>query len=307
MKSCIHPAAQRSSMSILSFAACCLFANGSVVCGAGEEQADAGRKYTLRYRFVAGNTIYYEDHQHVAMTMRQPNFQRTDVNDVHEQKHFRILSVDARGIAEIETAFDHVRMKAQFGNGAPVLFSSSDPPDKVPVPFRKVMESIGQPRARLRVRPTGQLAGEDTSEANPLNNFLVAFPTDPVAVGETWTNRIVVPVSVNKELERKVTLLRTYRLRSVKDGIAEVTLATSILDPVKAPQLRTQLVQRTPSGTIRFDMNHGRIESRKIGGDETVLNAYGASTLLRAKYTISGKRIARAQVIARAADRAAKE
>jgi hypothetical protein len=99
-------------------------------------------------------------------------------------------------------------------------------------------------------------------------------------VGEQWSERFDVRVSVSEKLTRPVRLRRTFRLASVQGKLATISMKTAVLTPVQDPSISAQLVQRQPSGTIVFDREAGVVVSREIEMDEKVIGAWGANSLV---------------------------
>ena len=265
-----------------------------VVAFATMTKADDTAKYDLKFQFKQGEKLHYFVRHTMTMYTKFSRGETTDKNEVNEKKHFRIVKVLPDGTAELQTVFDHVRMSATFGENEPVLFDSKWQDKEVPVQFRTVKDNIQKPQAIFTIAPTGELkklTQVDPSAAAPESedgtvdqnqNILFPLPANPISVGDSWKETLVVKVMVNKEIQRDVKLLRTYKLDAVKDDMASISFATSILSPVSNPQIRGQLIQRTPSGTIQFDIAKGQMASRVAKTDQSVVNALGEQTVLRA-------------------------
>ncbi len=99
-------------------------------------------------------------------------------------------------------------------------------------------------------------------------------------MGESWN----VPVDITIALEDGVTkLIKTrqhYTLEKVLNGVATISVATQVLTPVNNPKIQSQLVQRLTKGTIRFDIDAGRVISQEIDLDEQVLGFQGDDSSL---------------------------
>lgn len=259
--------------------------------------ADTPQTWKLQYKFVPGESVHYEVHQKMEMHTEFNSATTKQTNDVWERKHYKIVSVEADGAAELETVIDEVKMKANQG-GQPIDYDSTKPGSKVPHAFSQIVDSIGKPQVRVRMSPQGQLitvsrlnkngkAGPKVSASaippnDPTHNFLVKFPVEPVAIGATWSEELTVPVVVTKEINREIKLLRTFELAKIENGIATLKVATSIKSRVNNPSILTQLIQRTPTGTITFDIAKGRIASRDMKTDRSVINGLGNNTVFRA-------------------------
>ena len=101
--------------------------------------------------------------------------------------------------------------------------------------------------------------------------------------------RLEARVRVAPQVMRKIVLLQSFKLKSVLNDVAEIAFFTSIESPVRSPQLKAQLLQATPSGTVKFDIANGRVLSRELQMDRFVLGAVGANTMLSAKGRIVEK------------------
>ncbi len=60
-----------------------------------------------------------------------------------------------------------------------------------------------------------------------------------------------------------------------------------MLTPIDEESIKAQLVQQLSNGTIRFDVDAGRVLSKQLDWDETVVGFQGANSLMeyRARLT----------------------
>jgi len=72
-----------------------------------------------------------------------------------------------------------------------------------------------------------------------------------------------------------------YRLDSVRDGLATIAVDTTVLTPVDDPRLESRLLERIWDGTIVFDIEKGRVISRKTAIDRRVVGFGGPQSSLR--------------------------
>jgi hypothetical protein len=248
--------------------------------------------YRLEYKLQAGQTIYYDIMQKAKIITQKEGKAETTQNESNTRMHFRVLSVAADGQAELESSIDHVKMSYSFGGGDPITYDSQN--DRIPPRgFGGVKESIGRPLARLKVEKSGKLVsaislrGENAEDKNdvsddPARNYLVPLPTEPVAVGATWTQQLSVRVRISRNLTNKVTLLRKYEFASIEGHVATIRVKTGVVTPVDDPQILMQLIQRTPQGTIRLDLEQGLIVSRISTTDKTELGVLGPNSSMQA-------------------------
>jgi hypothetical protein len=67
----------------------------------------------------------------------------------------------------------------------------------------------------------------------------------------------------------------------VAAGVATIEVKTQVLSPVDDPRIRSQLVQRLQFGTIRFDVDAGRVLSKQMDTDEIVIGFQGADSIMQ--------------------------
>lgn len=260
---------------------------GTVTC-----QADDAT-YILKYKFQPGQFLYYEVEN--AMTIVTQNGQAKEevTNTSQAWKQLRVVAVDEAGNVVLEPMVERVKMKAVKDEGDTVSYDSLSDAEP-PIQFRDIKRTIGTAIARVNVSSNGELLQvtpliddneqlKDAAKKNdPRLNFLVVMPKTAVKIGETWKDRFQTDVVVEKSLKKEVTLQRTYQLVEVNGSIATIKLKTGVITPVNDPQIEVQLIQRSPSGTIKFDLAEGRIVSMETVVDQTVLGAFGPMSSMSA-------------------------
>jgi len=96
-----------------------------------------------------------------------------------------------------------------------------------------------------------------------------------VAVGETWSFPYEIVIPSNNGTVVKIKTQQKYSLERVKNGVATIKMATVILTPVHDPAVEAQLIQRQTEGTIRFDIEAGRVISQQMDLDKRVVGFAG--------------------------------
>ena len=245
--------------------------------------ATAAESYLLRFQFEPGQTLRYQSSQTTNQQATTTKATKTDISKVEQRRLFTVGEMDEDGAAEIAMQFEHVRMQVGSNGQAPVGFDSTMKPNKVPAQFRGTAAQLKRVASRFQVQPKGTPVSDEGVEQIAKGgqaSFLIPLPTKPVAVGESWNVYMPVQVRLAEKVMREITLLRSYRLKSVDDGVAKIVFFTSIESPVKSPFVKGQLVQATPSGIILFDIANGQVLRKEIKIDKSVLGAMGASTIL---------------------------
>jgi hypothetical protein len=277
----------------LSRSGLCSLSAVALLGAAGWAAADDGTTYPLRYKFQAGQSLYYEVENATTIVTRFNGSDETVTNQSRAWKQLRVTSVDGQGGAQLEPVVERVVMSATKDGEDAVTYDSAVDADP-PLQFLGVKRTIGQVQARVGVGANGELkkvvplatdneALKAAAEKNdPRLNFLVVLPDKPVRIGESWKDRFTEEVTVGKSLKQEVTLQRTYTLTGVQGSVATIKLKTSVVTPVNDPQIEVQLIQRTPSGTIEFDLEQGRILSMRTQIDQTVVGAFGPNSSIAA-------------------------
>ena len=77
---------------------------------------------------------------------------------------------------------------------------------------------------------------------------------------------------------RKIKARDCFSLLGVKTGVATIRLATQILSPVHDPAVEAQLIQFESAGTVRFDIDAGRILDQQMTIDKGVVGFRGEAS-----------------------------
>ena len=152
----------------------------------------------------------------------------------------------------------------------------------MPTEFAAVHKSIGTP-ALAQLTTLGKVLSTQKSLPNVEQyDLLFQLPEQPVAIGGLWKENFEVgaQISADSKLSRQIMLQRRYELQSVDNGIATISLITVPLTPLNDPFQEFQLVQRKPSGILKFDIERGYLIDRQLKIDEKVVGHGGPGTAL---------------------------
>lgn len=249
--------------------------------------------FQLKYKFQPGETLYYEVENAMTIVTKFNGGEETVTNRSQAWKQLRVTAVDQQGGAQLEPVVERVIMSATKDGEDPVNYDSAQDAEP-PLQFLDVKKTIGQVQARVSVTANGELTKvvpqatdnealkAAAAKNDPRLNFLVVLPANPVRIGESWKDRFTEEVTVGKGLKQVVTLQRSYTLSAVNGSLATIKLRTSVITPVNDPQIEVQLMQRTPTGVIEFDLEQGRLVSLKTQIDQTVVGAFGPQSSMSA-------------------------
>lgn len=280
MKTCAH---------YLPFAVCILLCSGAI----------AAEPVKLRYKFTKDQVIHYTVNQKDTRTTIKQQAESVIKTTARQEKHLRVVAVDSQGNATLESVIDRAKMSAQWDDGKPTEFDS-DHPEDAPRSYLRFAKVIGRPLGRIRVTPRGDLVSSRAMLAPALQsqvsngiggkatasstNYLVVFPEDAIEVGDTWKEKMTTQVKIpsNPRLTRTILMERRFQLDSVKDGVATIQVRTHIVTPALDPEMQYQLMERTPRGEIKFDIERGLITSQSLKLDSQVIGALGPGSSARA-------------------------
>lgn len=246
-------------------------------------------KHKLAYQFRVEHPVHYESLQRANIVAQSGETQDTSNNKTESRKHIRVLSVQPDGTAEVELIIDWVRMTQQFDDSPPTVFDTAKPDPALMKKFQQVVRSVGTPQFRLVCSPTGKVLKVTPLNAKPGQPapaipadkfmFLTQLPDQPIAIGETWSETFDTTVTVeDNNLQRTVSLKRTYKLEQVEKSQAEITFKTATLTPIKDPKVLVQLIQQTTFGRLTFDLEKGQVVRRKVETDGSEIGAFGPNS-----------------------------
>lgn len=259
------------------------------------DQPDAtdgeSKKFLLRYSLDAGEQIRYEV-THVAKTKTRIRGAE-ELSQVHTISHRHLDVIDA---ADSKITFNHVvdavEMTQQQGEAEEIRWNSREEGDP-PTIFEKVAEQLGKTLSTISVDARGQeIAREDnggTKASLGMGSLTLTLPENPIAIGESWSASREVKTRTENGEVKTIKIRELYTLEKVQTGVATLSIKSEPLTPIKDESVRAQVVQQLSNGAIRFDIDNGRMLSKQLDWDETVVGFQGANSLMeyRARLTES--------------------
>jgi hypothetical protein len=261
----------------------------SVVCSsapapAEENGSDASPranddKVLLQYKIAAGEVLRYSvDHKAAIRSTIKGTSQivRTDSESV---RAWKVLDVLENGQIEFAHVVEHVHMKNELPERAPLEYDSRK--DAVPPPgFEQVASAVGVTLTIHRITAGGEVVHREIKHAHQGQDsdlpITIPLPTEPISVGHKWDEPHQVFVETKHE-KRRVQTRRHFELTNVTNGVATIRATYQVLTPIEA-DVESQLVQRLTSGTIRFDVERGRILSQQHDVDRRVVGFAGPAS-----------------------------
>jgi hypothetical protein len=243
----------------------------------------------LRYTFRRGDDLA-SDVMHRALTETTMNGVTQSVEtSTDSTRTWKVVAVDEAGAATLEQVVDEVTMTSRSSDQGELRWSSAGLADPPPG-YEGVRQSLGVPLVRLRVAADGRILERRELRPCPAaatgDLVIVPLPEEPVVVGHEWTVPDEVVVEVPNGPRKAVRTRLRYRLERLDDGIATIAVDTTVLTPVDDPRLEARLLERIWDGTIRFDVEAGRIVGRRTAIDRRVVGFGGPQSSVRYKASL---------------------
>ncbi|WP_339727948.1 DUF6263 family protein [uncultured Gimesia sp.] len=246
--------------------------------------AEDATEYSLRYKFTPAEFVHYDVDSQNTIEVQLNQDKENTKNSTNTLKHYRVIWVDEEGNGTLETMIDRVQMSVQFDDQVPATFDSKLPKEKDLKQFEKIRGTIGK-ASRIVYTPLGKVVTKDGKPETQTSGFLIPLPENQVKIGDSWKEEYDVEVSVGKTLRKKVPIHRIFTLDSVENQIAVITFKTKILLRLNDPKLGLQLIQKTPSGTIKLDLDRGIIISQDVSLDKAQVGVFEGQGAMRAVST----------------------
>jgi len=246
--------------------------------------------FLLRYRFSPEESIRYQV-THVAKTKTRIRGAE-EVSHVHtvSEKLWEVRDVKDDGAITFVHSVQSVEMMQKAGEADEIRWDSRSG-EQPPVIFESVAKQLQTPLSTVTINPRGQETGRETHAGTEaqlgMGGLTMPLPEQAIAVGYSWS----VPREIKARAESgeiKVVKARdTYTLEKVQTGVATLKIRSEILTPVEEASVKAQIVQQLSNGSIRFDIDAGRVLSKQLDWDETVVGFQGHNSLMeyRARVT----------------------
>ena len=250
----------------------------------GESASESGQgPYLLRYKFHPGETIRWEVTHQALIRTTVSGVSQTAESVSRSVKVWKVLQVQPDGTAILEHMVENVRMWQKLTGRQEVRYDSQT--DKDPPPgFQTIAKSIGVPLAKITLSPSGKVLHRQRyisqPQEQPDSPITMPLPAEPVAVGGSWSETLELEVPLETGAVRKVKTKQIFTLKEVRDHIATIEAATQILTPNLPPEVEAKLIQQASAGTIRFDLQRGRVIEQQIEVDKRVIGFRGEASSL---------------------------
>lgn len=253
-----------------------LFSLALLLSACGFALSAEGEQHTLAYKFTPGEEVRTRVAQLSTVDTKIKGQVSVAKSRSISTKVWKITAVDGQGNITLENSVADVDMW-QSVTGKPEIKYNSLTDKTPPLGYQYVADSIGKPLATLTITPAGKLMERrsDLPQMNTgLGDIAVPLPEGPVKEGDTWETPEDIRLKID-DVNLTIKVRQFYRLVLVQTGVATISVETQVLTPVRDPKILSQLVQRMQKGTIKFDIDAGRLLHRQMDLDESILGFNG--------------------------------
>ena len=252
------------------------------------DQADETR-YHLQYKLQRGESLrWWVTHRAAIRTTIQGKTQTAHTLS-ESVNRWDVNEVTADGEMQFLQSVESVKMTNRLPDREEIGYDSQEDATP-PAGFEDVARAIGVPLAEILIDPSGQVVRRDQRHETPGGvteiSIVMPLPAEPVAIGHVWQEPHEVRVVTHDGRPLKIETERRFELLSVADEIATISVDFQVITPLRDPTVEIQLLQRFNRGTVKFDLNAGRIVGQQTEIDKRILGGHGqdSATHYRAEY-----------------------
>lgn len=245
--------------------------------------------FDLKYSFKAGECLRWKVTHLVTVETKIQGTSQIAKTRSNSTKAWRIASIDSEKRATLAHLVEDIDMWQKV-SGREEIHYNSKTDDQPPPEYENAAASVGIILSKITLQPNGEIVERIDRRKTPGfggGQITIPLPKEPVKIGESWNFPNTIPVKLDNGTITKLKSRQLYTLEKVVAGLATISLKTEVLTPVQDPRIKVQLVQRLLNGTVKFDINVGRIVAQRMDLDEKVLAFNGADSSMhyRARFT----------------------
>ena len=244
---------------------------------------DDGEKYAIRYKLQAGEVLVSKVTHFAETLTRMAEHDEDSTSRTTSIKVWEVESVNDAGDMTFVYRINSVSMAQTVGEGEELRYDS-ETDQEVPDMFKHVAETIAKPLATVTINSRGQVLNRDKELKAPqlgIGELTIPLPEEPVAIGGQWSVPRELRVKLESGAFKTIKVRELYTLEKVSAGLATIRIETQPLTPVADPAVEAQLIQQLSKGTIKFDLDRGRMLNKTLDWSDEVVGFRGPETSLR--------------------------
>jgi hypothetical protein len=241
-------------------------------------------EYLLRYQFHSGDELRWTVVHRCRIHTTVSGSTQTADTTTTSVKVWRVHDVKPDGSIIFDHLVESVDMRHRLSGRDEVRYDSRT--DLVaPHGFEDVARAVGVPLAVVTIDSRGKILKRKQNFVKAAvagqGEITIQLPEEAVSVGSQWSSQNNLDVPLSDGSVRRLRVLQTYHLESVKTGVAMISMSTQILTPIQDPAIEAQVLQYETAGSVRFDIDRGQIIGRQIDIDKSVVGFRGEASSIR--------------------------
>ena len=245
-------------------------------------QTFKGKAFELKYRFAPGEEVLSKVLHLVTIDTKIQGTAETAETRSVSHRRWKVTGVDERGNITFLHYIDKANMWQKISGRPEIRFESDSDAEPHPL-YRKVAETIGISLATITISPQGVIVGRENAQPhfNPgIGELTIPLPDRPVRIGQRWYIPNELRIAGADGRYKRIQTRQLYTLQKVQAAVATITVATQVLTPIEDPKIRSKLIQRLQHGTIKFDVEAGRVRSKQMDLNERVIGFNGPASMM---------------------------
>jgi len=241
-------------------------------------------QYLLRYQFHPGDALRWTVvHRCRIRTTVSGSTQMAETTTT-SIKVWRVHDLKPDGTVVFDHMVESVDMRHCLSGRDEVHYSSRTDPCP-PHGFEDVARAVGVPLAVVTIDSQGKVLQRQQNFVKAAvagqGEITIQLPEQAVAVGSCWSSPNKIEVPLPNGGVRTIRAMQSYKLQSVKTGVATISMSTQIMTPMLDPAIEAQVLQYETTGSVRFDLESGRILGRQSDVDKSVVGFRGEASSIR--------------------------
>ncbi len=244
---------------------------------------DGGEAFLMRYKFEPGMVVRSEVTYLSKNGTRIDSVQQDATSRTVSMKSWRVLDTEEDTVT-FEYRIDEIDMSQQVGSGNEVRYSSKEASDEPPpIQFAGAADNVGKVVSTISIDARGMVVARSDTQNPPhlgMGDVTLPLPENPVAVGATWEIPREMRIPRKDGSSRLLKFRELFKLEKVSAGIATISVRSEPLSTISDPSEEAQVLQQLSNGTIRFDLDAGRMVSKDLAWDHEVVAFSGPGSVL---------------------------
>jgi hypothetical protein len=244
-----------------------------------------------RFRWQQGQVLIYRVEESVTASETLTEGKSESKTKASLVKRWQVQSVDTAGVATVQLSLDKLRLEKTTSGGDMLIYDSSDPAKSDSQMKEQLGRYVGQPIAILRLDGFGNVVEVKKSEFGPASRFEADLPFKlgllgvEFRAGQSWERNYKVTLEPPQGTGEKYDAVQHYSCKSISNGVASITLTTTLKTMPESLLDRVPLLQLQPEGELVFDTQSGLMRSARLVIDKELKGHQGEGTSYRFQRT----------------------